>query len=202
MSESTTTRGLQAEPAGVLPRPFGNFTLLKSIARGARGEVFAALRPVEIERFCALKILDEETVRRPDFVAALRNEATRVVRRIHGNLVQVYDIGLVDRRLFFVSELVEGVDLAALVGELARRRQPFPVDVAVFVAMVIAAALSYLRRLSERNGDGPPLPMGLPPRDVLLSVDGEVKLLHYGATVSALPIDDVLPAPGRRVVAP
>jgi serine/threonine protein kinase/tetratricopeptide (TPR) repeat protein len=195
MTEPTTTKGLQAEPAGVLPGAFGNFTLLKSIATGARGEVFAALRPVEIERFCALKILDEETVKRPDFVAALRNEATRVVRRIHGNLVQVYDIGLVDRRLFFVSELVEGVDLAALVGELARRRQPFPVDVTVFVAMEVAAALSYLRRLSERNGEGTPLPMGLPPRDVLLSVDGEVKVLHYGATVSALPMDDALRAP-------
>ncbi|HEY2728891.1 MAG TPA: protein kinase [Polyangia bacterium] len=195
MTEPTTTKGLQAEPAGILPRAFGNFTLLKSIATGARGEVFAALRPVEIERFCALKILDEETVKRPDFVAALRNEATRVVRRIHGNLVQVYDIGLVDRRLFFVSELVEGVDLAALVGELARRRQPFPIDVAVFVAMEVAAALSYLRRLSERNGEGTPLPMGLPLRDVLLSVDGEVKVLHYGATVSALPTDDALRAP-------
>jgi serine/threonine protein kinase/tetratricopeptide (TPR) repeat protein len=195
MSESTTTRGLQAEPAGVLPRAFGNFTLLKSIASGARGEVFAALRPVEIERFCALKVLDEETLKRPDFVSGLRNEATRVVRRIHGNLVQVYDIGLVDRRLFFVSELVEGVDLATLLAELARLRQPFPVDVAAFVAMEVAAALSYLRRLSERNGEGTPLPMGLPPRDVLLSIDGEVKLVHYGATVSELPISDALTAP-------
>src|SRR5260221_12556320 len=128
MTEPTTTKGLHAEPAGVLPRAFGNFTLLKSIATGARGEVFAALRPVEIERFCALKILDEETVKRPDFVAALRNEATRVVRRIHGNLVQIYDIGLVDRRLFFVSELVGGGDPAGRLGAGAGPRQPFPVD--------------------------------------------------------------------------
>src|SRR5260221_7857971 len=132
MTEPTTTKGLQAEPAGVLPRAFGNFTLLKSIASGARGEVFAALRPVEIERFCALKLLNEETAKRPDFVASLRGEATRVVRRIHGNLVQIYDIGLVDQRLFFVSELVEGVDLATLRAALERRRQAFPVDVAVF----------------------------------------------------------------------
>jgi serine/threonine protein kinase/tetratricopeptide (TPR) repeat protein len=194
MSESTT-KGLQPEPEGELPRPFGNFTLLKSIASGARGEVYAALRPVEIERFCALKILNEETAKRQDFVSSLRNEATRVVRRIHGNLVQVYDVGLVDQRLFFVSELVEGTDLASLVAELTRRREPFPIDVAVFVAMEIAAALSYLRRLSARNGETAPLPMGLSPRAVLLSTDGEVKLLHYGATVSALPVRDGLTAP-------
>jgi serine/threonine protein kinase/tetratricopeptide (TPR) repeat protein len=195
MSESPTTQGLQPDSEQELPRPFGNFTLLESIASGARGEVYAALRPIEIERFCALKILNEETAKRPDFVSGLRGEATRVVRRIHGNLVQVYDIGLVDQRLFFVSELVEGTDLAALLAELGRRRQPFPVDAAVFVAMEVAAALSYLRRLSARNGEAAPLPMGLSPRAVLLSVDGEVKLLHYGATVSALPVRDGLTAP-------
>jgi serine/threonine protein kinase/tetratricopeptide (TPR) repeat protein len=188
-----------ADAEGALPRAFGNFALLKPIASGERGQVFAALRPVEIERFCALKILKEETVKRPDFVAALRNEATRVVRRIHGNLVQIYDVGLVDQRLFFVSELVEGADLATLQSELKRRRQPFPVDVAVFVAMEVAAGLSYLRRLAVRNGEPGPLPNGLSPRAVLLSVDGEVKLLHYGATVASLPVRDGLSAPESRI---
>jgi serine/threonine protein kinase/tetratricopeptide (TPR) repeat protein len=190
-----TMRGIQSESQGALPRAFGNFTLLKAIARGERGEVFGALRPVEVERFCALKILSEETARRPDFVGALRNEATRVVRRIHGNLVQIYDVGLVDQRLFFVSELVEGVDLATLHAELLKRRQPFPVDVAVFVAMEVAAALSYLRRLSTRNGERAPLPTGLSPRAVLLSVDGEVKVLHYGTTMASLPTRDALTVP-------
>jgi serine/threonine protein kinase/tetratricopeptide (TPR) repeat protein len=189
-----TTRGLPAV-ADALPRAFGNFTLLKAIARGKRGEVFGALRPVEIERFCALKILSEETAKRADFVGALRNEATRVVRRIHGNLVQIYDIGLCDQRLFFVTELVEGVDLATLQTELRKRRQPFPVDVAVFVAMEVAAALSYLRRLSARNGEAAPLPAGLSPRAVLLSLDGEVKVLHYGTTIASLPSQDALTPP-------
>jgi serine/threonine protein kinase/tetratricopeptide (TPR) repeat protein len=194
MSEATT-RGLSIEDAGALPRAFGSFTLLKSIAQGARGQVFAALRPVEIERFCALKILGDETVKRPELVGALRAEATRVVRRLHGNLVHIYDIGLVDQRLFFVSELIEGIDLATLHEELRRRRQSFPVDVAVFIAMEVAAALSYLRRLAARNGEASPLPGGLSPRAILLSVDGEVKLLHYGAPRSALPLRDGLSAP-------
>jgi serine/threonine protein kinase/tetratricopeptide (TPR) repeat protein len=183
------------ELSGPLPRAFGSFTLLKSLAHGARGEVFAALRPVEIERFCALKILSAETTRRPDFVNELRNEATRVVRRIHGNLVQLYDIGLVDQRLFFVSELVEGVDLEALQAELTRRRKPFPVDVAVFIAMELAAALSYLRRLAARNGEREGLAAGLSPRSVMLSLDGEVKLLHYGATMAKLPVREALTPP-------
>jgi serine/threonine protein kinase len=182
----STGESSDAADAGPLPRAFGSFALLKSLSRGARGEVFAALRPVEIERFCALKILRPETTRQPEVVNALRSEATRLVRRIHGNLVQLYDVGLVDQRLFFVSELVEGASLEAVSAELARKRRPFPVDVAVFVAMELAAALSYLRRLAARHGDGDPMRGGLAPRAVLLSTDGEVKLLHYGATVAAL----------------
>jgi serine/threonine protein kinase/tetratricopeptide (TPR) repeat protein len=203
MSEPTV-RGvpaaeLSAEPANNgagLPRAFGNFALLKQIVHGERGEVFAALRPVEIERFCALKLVSEATSSRPDFVSSLRNEATRLVRRIHGNLVQIYDIGLYERRLFFVSELVEGSDLATLQARLRARKQAFPVDVAVYVAMEVAGALSYLRRLAVRAG-GPAAeaPPRLPLRSVLLSVDGEVKVLHYGASMSAVPTADMLTAP-------
>jgi serine/threonine protein kinase/tetratricopeptide (TPR) repeat protein len=201
MSEPSTSSIAVATDGG-LPRAFGNFALLRAIATGQRGQVFAALRPVEIERFCALKILNEGTERQPDFVHGLRNEATRVVRRIHGNLVQIYDVGLVDQRLFFVSELVEGTDLATLQAELQRRRQAFPVDVAVFVAMEIAAALSYLRRLAARTGEGDPLPNGLTPRSVLLSQDGEVKLLHYGATMATLPARDAFAPPERGAATP
>src|SRR4051812_8663946 len=174
-----TMEGMPAQAGMELPCAFGSFTLLKQIASGERGDVFASLRPVEIERFCALKILSPATARKPDFVSSLRNEATRVVRRIHGNLVQIYDVGLYEQRLFFVSELIEGMDLAALLARLRVQRRAFPVDVAVYVAMEVAAALSYLRRLSARPGEPARAPPALSPRSILLSVDGEVKLLDY-----------------------
>jgi serine/threonine protein kinase/tetratricopeptide (TPR) repeat protein len=101
--------------------------------------------------------------------------------------VQIYDIGMVDRRLFFVSELVEGLDLETLREAARRRRQPFPVDVAVFVVMEVASALSYLRRLSTRGGIPAAHAAGLSARDILLSLDGEVKLLHYGVTMARPP---------------
>ena len=134
--------GVATDAGAPLPRTFGSFTLLKQIASGERGDVFAALRPIEVERFCALKLVSEATTKRPDFVASVRNEATRVVRRIHGNLVQLYDVGLNEQRLFFVSELVEGLSLAAFQARLRARKQAFPVDIAVYVALEAAAALS------------------------------------------------------------
>jgi serine/threonine protein kinase/tetratricopeptide (TPR) repeat protein len=201
-----TMRGVAAGGGPGLPCTFGSFTLLKQIARGERGEVFAALRPVEVERFCAIKILSEATTKRPEFVPSLRNEATRVVRRIHGNLVQMYDVGLYEQRLFFVSELIDGVDLGTLQARLRERRQAFPVDVAIYVAMEVAAALGYLRRLAARAGEAAPPPPALSPGSVLLSVDGEIKVLHYGTTMAGVPVSDALVLPasegaGTRVAA-
>ena len=85
-----------------MPRAFGSFALLRRIAAGTRGEVFAALRPVEIERFCALKILSDAIRARPDFVPALRDEATAVVRRIHASGITIV---LVEHLLRVVNQL-------------------------------------------------------------------------------------------------
>jgi serine/threonine protein kinase/tetratricopeptide (TPR) repeat protein len=180
-----TTLGLSPD-GDVLPRAFGSYALLRLIAAGTRGQVFAALRPVEVERFCAFKILNDEVRARPDFVRAMRDEATAVVRRIHGNLVQIYDVGMLDDKLFFVSELVEGIDLGTLARRRRERGQPFPVDVAVFIAMEVAAALGALRRSSARLPAPDNVPSRLSPRSVLISTDGEVKLVHYGALMAAV----------------
>jgi serine/threonine protein kinase/tetratricopeptide (TPR) repeat protein len=194
-----TMKGLSPERS-VLPRGFGGYGLLRRIAGGARGEVFAALRPVEIERFCALKILTEAASRRPELVRALRDEAALVVRRIHGNLVQIYDVGLVDEKLFFVSELVEGMDLLTVARRLRERGKSFPVDVAVFIAMEVAAALGAVRRADGRRAAGAPaaaapLTLTLPARSILISTEGEVKLVHYGAAMAALGTRDEIGLP-------
>ncbi|HXI58970.1 MAG TPA: protein kinase, partial [Polyangia bacterium] len=202
MTEHTLKGASVATGEGRLPRMFGKLLLLKLIAEGERGDVFAALRPVEIERFCALKILPETATLTSELVTALRAEASSLVRRIHGNVVQTFDIGMGDHRLFFVSELVEGGDLAQLISRLKQEGKPLPAEVAVYVAMEVAAALAYLRQTCERESTTAGAPLALSARSVLLSTDGEVKVAHYGATLSrAAPRTEIIlppePAGGR-----
>ena len=115
-----------AKPRRSCPRRFGSFTLLSRIAEGKRGDVYAALRPVEVDRFCAIKILPSWTAGRQEIVAPLRAEAPRVVKQSHGNVVPIYDIGAVDDRLFFVSELAEGGSLDALLRALGGAPRDLP----------------------------------------------------------------------------
>jgi len=90
MAMSGVPGPVQPAPGGEgVPRAFGTFTLLRKIAAGSRGEVFAAWRPVEVERLCAIKLLPAALTRRPEFLSAMRDEAPRLVRRVHGNLVPI-----------------------------------------------------------------------------------------------------------------
>jgi serine/threonine protein kinase/tetratricopeptide (TPR) repeat protein len=198
MSDSTI-KGLRSSEADVaLPRRFGTFTLLERIAEGRRGDVYAALRPVEVDRFCAIKILPGWTAGRKEIVEPLRAEAPRLVKQIHGNVVPIYDVAVVDDRLFFVSELAEGGSLASLLRALAERHDTCPIAEAVFIAMEIAAAAIYLRRLFLRQPETSRAPIHLVPRSVLLSVEGDVKVLSYGAALDqALLTAAPAPAPAR-----
>lgn len=183
MSDSTTNGLRQSETEAELPRRFGSFTLLSRIAEGKRGDVYAALRPVETDRFCALKILPAWTVGRKEIVGPLRADAPRVVKHLHPNVVPIYDVATVGDRQFFVTELGDGGSLDAVLRALAARREPCPPAQAVFIAMEIAAAAAYLRRALARTPETARAPLRLVPRSVMLSVEGDVKLLFYGAAL-------------------
>src|SRR3954453_4824393 len=175
MSDSTTNGLRQPETEAAVPRRFGRFTLLSRIAEGKRGDVYAALRPVEADRFCALKILPAWTAGRKEIVGPLRAEAPRVVKQVHPNVVPIYDVATVGDPQFFVTELADGGSLDAVLRALASRREPCPPAQAVFIAMEIAAAASYLRRALARTPETARAPLRLVPRSVMLSVEGDVK---------------------------
>ncbi len=183
MSDSTTNGLRQPEAEAELPRRFGSFTLLSRIAEGKRGDVYSALRPVETDRFCALKILPPWTAARKEILGPLRADAPRVVKQVHPNVVPIYDVATVGDRQFFVTELAEGGSLDGLLRALAARRETCPAMHAVFIAMEIAAAATYLRRALARTPETARAPLRLVPRSVMLSVEGDVKMLFYGAAL-------------------
>ena len=139
MSDLTSKGVLAKDGDAELPRRFGGFTLLARVSEGKRGDVYAALRPAHVERFCAVKILPPWTTGRQDIVDPLRAEAPRLVKQLHGNVVPIYDVAVADERLFFVSELPEGGSLEALLRTLGAQQQTCPIAEAVYIASELAA---------------------------------------------------------------
>ena len=165
-----------------LPRQFGKYVLLKSLARGGMGEIYLAAsdQPGGLAKLCVIKkIIAEKTDRAK--VNRFLDEAKVVLRLSHANLVSTFDAGDAAGELFIAMELVEGKDLREIWNRCVRTRTRIPLDVALYVVRETARALAYVHtyadlRLVHRD---------VAPPNILLSYYGEVKLTDFGLARSA-----------------
>jgi serine/threonine-protein kinase len=103
----------------------------------------------------------------------------------HRNIVQTFDAGRADGRFYMVMELVPGCSLGSLLSRLHPR--PLPIEIALFVGMEVAAALDYAHRFRLPGSDHPAglVHRDVSPSNILLSVEGDVKLADFGVAKAA-----------------
>jgi len=89
----------------------GRFTLLRRVGAGGMGVVYAA-RDDQLEREVALKLLHPQLGGREATTRLLR-EARAMARLSHPNVVQLYDVGEHDGRVFVTMEFIVGQTLRA-----------------------------------------------------------------------------------------
>ncbi len=177
----TVLLGSGRGPAEELPRTFGSLSLLKSLSRNDLGETYLAVRPEGVERLCVVNLLAPAVVAAAEVVDALRAEASWLVSRVHGHLVQIYDVGQVAERLFFVSEWVEGADLARVLAAATVAGRDLPVASALSIALEFADAVEFIGGHETRATGVATSFAGLTASSVIISRDGHVKLLHHGS---------------------
>ncbi len=176
---------------------FSRYQLKERIAQGGMGEVFRATdvgyggmaRTVEVKRIAP------QYAREPEFLKTFRNEAKLSFLLGHANVVRVLDVGEHEESLFIVLEWVHGADLGAILAYLREEGTPaMPTRLALTIAAEMARGLDYAHRLVGPEGQ----PLGLVHRDVspanvLLSVEGEVKISDFGIARSKLQQSASLP---------
>ncbi len=163
---------------------FGKYQLHEKIAQGGMAEVFVASKQGDIggfKRRLAIKRVFPHLVDREEIISMFIDEARIASRLNHPNIVQIYDLGVVDGQFFIAMEYVEGKDLRE-VCELGVAKQNFITrPMAVHVVAQVAAGLDYAHRRTDEQGR----PMNIihrdvSPQNVLISVDGAVKLCDFG----------------------
>ncbi len=166
------------------PAPFGPYLLLHRIGRGGMGEVFLAKTGgmMGIEKHCVVKTLRERFTADPEYVQRFVDEARLVVQLSHRNICPVFDVGRVGDGYYLAMELVLGRDVRSLLDRLAERSEPLPLDCALHVATEMLEALDYAHR-HVHPSTGQPLHLvhrDVSPHNVLISFEGEVKLIDFG----------------------
>src|SRR4051812_44246553 len=95
----------------------------------------------------------------------------------HPSIVQTFDAGELDDRLYMAMEFVNGETLSRFHRNVTRRTKQFPIELAVSIARDLANALQYAHTLTSIEGEALRLVhRDVSPSNVLLSFEGAVKL--------------------------
>jgi serine/threonine-protein kinase len=174
---------MPAAPSIVLPRTFGRYSLFDFIGKGGMAEIYLARQKTDLggARRCVVKQILPELASDGAFSDMLVHEAKLAARLNHTNVVQVFDLGREDGRLFIAMEYVEGFDVNDLLRRCSRSKVPLPFGFAVHVVGEALKGLDYAHRRTDDTGR----PLGIVHRDVspsnvLVSFEGEVKVCDFG----------------------
>ncbi len=149
----------------------GRYLLKRPIGGGGMGAVWLA-EHVELRAPCAVKLIDREAVRNPEFRRRFTREARAAALLRSTNVVQVLDSGEWRGQPYIVMELLEGEDLR----DCLLRTSRLPPHDCVEIARQIARALHKAHGLGIVHRD-------LKPANVFLTRDDDrlvVKVLDFG----------------------
>jgi serine/threonine protein kinase len=171
------------------PRKFGKFILLKPLAQGGMGALYLAVSgDPGLEKLCCIKTVLPHLAD-AEYVQRFRDEAKVVVKLTHGNLVPVFDAGLVDAELYLAMEYIEGKDLRAVWNRCAQKGIAFPIDVAVHIVKEVCRGLDYAHSFQDLKL----VHRDVSPPNVLCAYSGEVKLTDFGLASSTLKLEKTAP---------
>jgi serine/threonine protein kinase len=156
--------------ATVIGKRVGNYVVERTLARGGMGSVFVARHPA-LGREAAVKFLDEDFEAPSELSKRFLDEARITANLRHPNIVDIFDFGELDGRLYYVMELLDGYDLAALMRERGR----FTVDEVIDFLWQICSGLAAAHAVGVVHRDLKPgnifVVRGEPPR---------LKLMDFG----------------------
>lgn len=138
------------------------------------GEVFLS-RDLRTGRDVALKLIRFGMDQDPYFRAMFLREAEASSLFHHPNVVQTLDVGQEDTVLYLAQEYVHGASLGALLGPA------FDTPMSAFILGEVLTALAYVHQLEDESGR--PLLLAhrdISPANILLSLQGEVKIADFG----------------------
>ncbi len=163
-----------------LPTTFGKYYLTEKLATGGMAEIYLAklIGPGGFERFVVIKQILPRLSGQRHFVDLFVAEAKTLVSLAHGNIVPVYELGVVDDTYFIAMDYIDGPTLYRLTEIMARREAQMEPAVAAWITARILDGLDY----AHRKGEGV-IHRDLSPRNVMLSRDGDVKIVDFGIAV-------------------
>ncbi len=160
------------------------YTISERLDQGGMAEVFLGVAESlqGFKKNVAIKRILPSLTRNDKFVAMFLDEAKLSLYLQHANIVQVFDIGQSESSYFLVMEYVPGCNLRHLLDRLQERGQRIRAAEAIYLMLEACKGLAYAHGC-ENPETGEPLHIvhrDVSPPNILISKNGEVKLVDFG----------------------
>ena len=157
-------------PSGLKSRFFGDYELLREIARGGMGVVYEA-RQLSLNRTVALKMIQAGHMLSVEARLRFRVEVDAVAQLNHPNIVSLHESGEHEGIHYFTMRLVDGGNLSEKLGKGGSLRE----HVALLIKVCRTVHYAHQRGILHRD---------LKPSNILLDSQGEPHVVDFGLAKS------------------
>ncbi len=180
------------EPLPASERPFGRYHLLRRLAYGGMGEIFLARQGgvgslATVEKLVVIKRILGHMKRDEKHRRMFLDEARLQALLNNPHIVQIHDMGEENGHVYLAMEHVHGPSWRALIDRCRKNREHIPLAHVCAMMAQAARGLSYAHNLVDVTGS--PLRIvhrDINPHNILVTYDGEVKLIDFGIAKSEL----------------
>jgi eukaryotic-like serine/threonine-protein kinase len=165
LDQAATVDSHAAEPVRI--RYFGDYEIIREIARGGMGVVFEA-RQVSLNRRVALKMILAGQLANDTDVKRFYTEAEAAANLDHPAIVPIFEVGQHEGQHYFSMGFVEGQSLSQRLNE-----GPLAAREAATLMVTVAKAIDYAHQCGVIHRD-------LKPGNILLDQTGNPRVTDFG----------------------
>lgn len=160
----------------------GPYELLRQVGTGGMGQVWLGRKAMVggATKTFAIKLLAPRHVASTRHRAMFFDEARLSMSLDHSNIVKVHEVDERDGVVYMAMEWLDGLTLTQLNAAHRLRNKPIPPVLAAFVIAHVLRALDYAHEVDHRGTRAAIVHRDISPQNVMLTVNGEVKLLDFG----------------------
>jgi serine/threonine protein kinase len=185
---STISRAAEKRLRRIVNATAGDYEILRELGVGGMGAVYLA-HDLRLDRTDAIKILLPSLDYSDGFAERFMDEARKMARLDHENIVRIYSFRETDEFIYFVMKYVDGVSLDKII----RADALLPIDIAQCLLGQAARALLHAHREGFLHRDVKPANILVDRRGKTLMTDfGIAKALDPGAPTLGLSLSGVL----------
>ena len=162
---------------------FGRYLILDHFVDGGMAKICRARYLGDTaSKICVIKMIQPQYSQDESFKTMFMDEIKVTFGLLHPNIVQTYDYGYHNSKLYVAMEYCDGSNLKEYLDKLKERKFVFPVEISVYIITQVCQALNYAHTLSDKlsGKDLRIIHRDISPHNIILTYDGVIKVIDFG----------------------